>query len=103
MDWLAIPVRDVGIGHKHSVMAEGGNEAFRYALDLSYSNTVGVMKGSKRDNYGGGVRLQYNLKKLKFMNYASFSHLKSVNSPYGSFSSLHLLYPIIILMMRRVI
>ena len=24
MDWLAIPVRDVGIGHKHSVMAEGG-------------------------------------------------------------------------------
>ena len=87
VDWLAIPVRDVGIGHKHSVMAEGGNETFRYALDLSYSNTVGVMKGSKRDNYGGGVRLQYNLKKLKFMNYASFSHLKSVNSPYGSFSS----------------
>ena len=87
VDWLAIPVRDLGIGHKHSVVAEGGNETFRYALDLSYSNTVGVMKGSKRDNYGGGVRLQYNLKKLKFMNYMSFSHLKSINSPYGSFSS----------------
>lgn len=87
IDWLSIPVRDVGIGQKHSVMAEGGNETFRYALDLFYSNTVGVMKGSNRNSYGGGVRLQYNLKKLKFMNYTSFDHLKSVNSPYGNFSS----------------
>lgn len=87
VDWLAIPVREVGVGQKHSVTAEGGNESFRYALDLFYSNTVGVMKGSKRSNYGGGVRLQYNLKNLKFTNYTSFDHLKSVNSPYGSFNS----------------
>ena len=87
VDWLSIPVRELGIGHKHSVMAEGGTGTFRYALDLFYSNKIGVMKGSKRDNYGGGVRLQYNLKKLKFINYTSFDHLKSVNSPYGSFSS----------------
>ena len=87
VDWLSIPVRELGVGHKHTVMAEGGNESFRYAFDLFYSNKVGVMKGSKRDNYGGGIRLQYNLKNLKFSNYASFDHLKSVNSPYGSFSS----------------
>lgn len=87
VDWLAIPVRDMGVGHKHSIIAEGGNEVFRYAFDLSYSNKIGVMKGSKRDNYGGGIRLQYNLKNLKFTNYTSFDHLKSVNSPYGSFSS----------------
>lgn len=87
VDWLAIPVREVGVGQKHSVTAEGGNETFRYALDLFYSNTIGVLKGSNRNNYGGGVRLQYNLKSLKFTNYTSFDHLKSVNSPYGSFSS----------------
>lgn len=87
VDWLAIPVRELGVGHKHSIIAEGGNESFRYALDLSYSNKVGVMKGSKRDTYGGGIRLQYNLKKLKFTDYASFDHVKSVNSPYGNFSS----------------
>ena len=87
VDWLAIPVRELGVGHKHSIIAEGGNESFRYALDLSYSNKIGVMKGSKRDTYGGGIRLQYNLKKLKFTDYASFDHLKSVNSPYGNFSA----------------
>ena len=87
VDWLAIPVRELGVGHKHSIIAEGGNESFRYALDLSYSNKIGVMKGSKRETYGGGIRLQYNLKKLKFTDYASFDHVKSVNSPYGNFSA----------------
>ena len=87
VDWLAIPVRELGVGHKHSIIAEGGNESFRYALDLSYSNKIGVLKGSKRDTYGGGIRLQYNLKKLKFTDYASFDHVKSVNSPYGNFSA----------------
>ena len=87
VDWLAIPVRKLGVGHKHSIIAEGGNESFRYALDLSYSNKIGVMKGSKRETYGGGIRLQYNLKKLKFTDYASFDHVKSVNSPYGNFSA----------------
>lgn len=87
VNWLAIPVKEVGVGHKHSITAEGGNEVFRYAFDLYYSNKAGVMKGSKRDNYGGGIRLQYNLKNLKFTNYTSFDHLKSVNSPYGNFSS----------------
>ena len=32
VDWLAIPVRELGVGHKHSIIAEGGNESFRYAL-----------------------------------------------------------------------
>ena len=45
------------------------------------------MKGSKRETYGGGIRLQYNLKKLKFTDYASFDHVKSVNSPYSNFSA----------------
>lgn len=87
INWLAIPVKDLGVGHKHSITAEGGNDIFRYAFDLYYSNTAGVMKGSKRENYGGGIRLQYNLKNLKFTNYTSFDHLKSMNSPYGNFSS----------------
>lgn len=87
VNWLSIPVKDLGIGHKHSITAEGGNNVFRYAFDLFYSNTAGVMKGSKRESYGGGIRLQYTLKKLKFTNYTSFDHLRSFNSPYGNFSS----------------
>ncbi len=87
VNWLAIPVKELGVGHKHSITAEGGNDVFRYAFDLYYSNTAGVMKGSRRDSYGGGIRLQYNLKNLKFTNYTSFDHLKAVNSPYGNFSS----------------
>lgn len=87
VNWLTIPVKELGVGHKHSITAEGGNDIFRYAFDLYYSDKAGVMKGSKRDNYGGGIRLQYNLKKIKFTNYTSFDHLKSVNSPYGQFNS----------------
>lgn len=90
----------IGVGHKHTVMAEGGNESFRYAFDLFYSNKVGVMKGSKRDNYGGGIRLQYNLKNLKFSNYASFDHLKSVNSLTEVLVLTSIIIPIIILMMK---
>ena len=27
VDWLAIPVRELGVGHKHSIIAEGGNDS----------------------------------------------------------------------------
>lgn len=86
-DWMAIPVKSVGVGHKHSVTLEGGNESFRYGLDLYYSNKAGVMKESGRDSYGGSIRLQYNYKNLKFSNYTSFDHVKSYNSPYGDYSN----------------
>ena len=46
--WLAKPLR-TEFNHKHSLYLEGGNEEFRYGIDLGYNNENGVMKGSYRD------------------------------------------------------
>lgn len=87
VNWLRIPVRAFALAQRHTVGLEGGNSAMRYGLDISYSHHPGIMKGSCRDNYGGGVRLQYNKNKLRFTNYTSFDFTKAVDSPYGSFSA----------------
>ncbi|MBO5205044.1 MAG: carboxypeptidase-like regulatory domain-containing protein [Prevotella sp.] len=52
-DWLAQPTR-VGLGHKHSVYIEGGDQAMLYGVDLSYNRISGVLKGSDRTTFSGG-------------------------------------------------
>lgn len=90
--WLSKPLR-VGIGQKHGIYLEGGNEAMRYGVDVSYNNLVGVMKGSNRDNIGGSVNLSYRSNNLIFRNVLSINFNKSVNSPYGAFSEYSRLNP----------
>lgn len=85
-DWIKKPVDAVGFSHKHSVLVEGGDDSFRYAVDLNYRGTNGVMKKSGRDNYGIGIKLQYNYKNIKFANDLTVDNTKSYNSPYGEFS-----------------
>lgn len=92
-DWMSIPVKDVGIGQKHSFTFEGGDSKFRYSFDVSYSNKVGVMKESGRKGTGIGIRLQYNYRKFKFMNYLSYDKVKAKNSPYGDYSQYSYLNP----------
>ncbi|MEG0499888.1 MAG: TonB-dependent receptor plug domain-containing protein, partial [Rikenellaceae bacterium] len=46
-DWLSQPVR-TGVGHKHAINMEIGNEQLRIGADLSYNNIAGAMKGSSR-------------------------------------------------------
>lgn len=84
-DWLAKPLRPLGISHRHSVQLEGGNESFRYGVNLSYNGTSGVMKESGRNRIGTGIKLQYNYRNLKFRNEVSYDRVTSDNSPYGSF------------------
>lgn len=85
-DWLAQPVRD-GFRQDHSLYAEGGNEAVRYGLNLSYSQNQGVMKGSQRDNFSIGNTLIYRVKdKVVIRNMLSYSYMKGTESPYGDFS-----------------
>lgn len=86
-NWLMQPVRKLGFGHKHSLLFEGGDDKFRYGVDLNYNKQVGVMKGSYRDRLGIGIKLQYNYKTLKFQNNLTFDHMKNENSPYGNFST----------------
>ena len=83
--WMAKPLRSV-FNHKHSLYIDGGSSAFRFGVDLQYTNQDGVMKGSKRDRMGAGVYLQYVYKQLSIKNYTSFLQTDSRESPYGSFS-----------------
>nr|WP_306435880.1 SusC/RagA family TonB-linked outer membrane protein [Odoribacter splanchnicus] len=57
--WLSKPVQ-FGYGHKHSLMIELGKDELRTSLNFSYSNNVGIMKKSGRENLSGAFNLQYN-------------------------------------------
>ena len=84
-DWKSIPLRN-GIGQKHAIYLEGGDDFFRYGLDVSYNNVVGVMKGSNRNTFSGGVTLSYRYNNIMLKNSFSVTYNKGENSPYGSFS-----------------
>ncbi len=83
--WLKYPVR-TGIGQRHNVSIEGGNESLRYGASLSYNNIEGAMKGSDRNTLTGEMYLLYKFKNITFQNRLTVTNNKSSNSPYGSFS-----------------
>ena len=83
--WLNKPLR-VAVGHKHSLFVEGGENAMRYSLDLSYEDALGVMKESGRERISAGMLLQYQMKKIVFRNQIMYDVVNADNSPYGSFS-----------------
>lgn len=91
-DWLSIPLRNA-FDHKHSLYLEGGTPNLRWGVDASFNAADGVMKGSGRDRYSVGFSLDYRMKKLQVKNTVSFSHTKSEESPYGSFSDYTKLQP----------
>lgn len=83
--WLNYPIQ-TGIGQKHSLRMEGGDDIFRYAGNISYNKIVGAMKGSGRNTLNGGVFLSYKYKNLTFQNDLQVISNIAKNSPYGSFS-----------------
>jgi len=84
--WLSQPLHTT-VGQKHSVNLEGGSEVFRYGVDLRYQARPGVMKGSSRDQYSGGMNFMYNKNsKLQFRNDLLITQMKATESPYGNFS-----------------
>ncbi len=84
--WLGKPLHTV-FNHKHSLYIDGGNENFRFGLDLQYTGQDGVMKGSARNVMGAGLFVQYIYKTLSIKNNISFMSTKSKESPYGLFSA----------------
>lgn len=90
--WLSQPL-STGVSQRHSIYLDGGDDYMRYGVDLSYNGNTGVMKGSSRNNYSGGVNLTYHKDRLQFTNYISVSYNQAVNSPYGNFSQYSTLNP----------
>jgi len=84
--WLSQPVRTTA-GQKHAVNLEGGSDIFRYGVDLRYQTRPGVMKGSSRDQYSGGMTFMYNRNKFQFRNELSVMQVKATESPYGDFKN----------------
>ncbi len=85
-DWLSKPLR-TGIGTKHALSFEMGNQNLTAIVDVSYNKVSGVMKGSYREVIAGDVNLAYRLNsKFLFRNIMSITSNRSDDSPYGDFS-----------------
>ena len=84
-DWLALPLQ-LGIGQRHNLRLEGGNETFRYSASAQYNDIEGAMKGSSHKTFNGTINLTYIYKNIKFTNQLLIGNENSVNSPYGTFS-----------------
>ena len=91
-NWMVMPLRNA-FDHKHNIFIEGGTQNLRYGVDASYNGTKGVMKGSGRDRFGVGFSLDYRMKSFQVKNTVTFTHAKSTESPYGSFSDYTSLLP----------
>lgn len=83
-DWMSKPLRN-GIGHKHTLSIELGDQNLRAIADFSYNRVAGVMKGSQRTNIATSISLSYRYKKFLFRNILSVTSNKGEDSPYGSF------------------
>lgn len=84
-NWLKVPTQ-TGISQTHQLGLSGGDAEFRYTVNGSYNQVTGAMKGSKRDNFNGGITIMYLLKKVRFTNNLSVGFNNSANSTYGDFS-----------------
>lgn len=83
--WLAKPLQ-TGVGNKHYLSVELGENRLRSIIDFSYNKVTGAMKGSNRTTISGNVNLSYRTKKVLFRNITSITQNRSKDSPYGSFS-----------------
>lgn len=85
-DWLNLPLRQ-GMGSKHSLALDGGNDDMRYGLDFMYNDVQGAMKGAFRKTNSLGGYISGRLKNVSFQNYLTFYKANAANSPYGSLNT----------------
>ncbi|HAH72419.1 MAG TPA: SusC/RagA family TonB-linked outer membrane protein, partial [Butyricimonas virosa] len=84
-DWLSKPLH-TGVGTHYNLRMEGGSEQFRWGVSAAYKDIQGAMKESSRRNFNGSVTLMYQMKKLIFRNYSSYTTNEGKESKYGNFS-----------------
>lgn len=83
--WLSQPLT-TSVNQRYSAYLEGGDEHFRYGINLKYDKDKGVMIGSGREKYGINVYFQYDIaQKLIARNDIMVDDVKATNSPYGDF------------------
>ena len=85
-DWLSVPTQN-GVGTKHYLALEGGDDDLGYGLDFSYNNIQGVMKGASRKSTNIGGYINTRIKTLNISNYFSYTRSDATNSPYGGLSN----------------
>ena len=90
--WLSQPLH-TAFEHRHTFYVEGGDKAIRYAVNFTAKMAPGVMKGSERNTYGGGMTLSYRNKGVIVKNDLQVEYIKAENSPYGDFSQYAKLNP----------
>ncbi|UKJ08553.1 SusC/RagA family TonB-linked outer membrane protein [Solitalea lacus] len=83
--WLSKPLT-TGVGQRHNIRLEGGDQTFRYSASMQLNDIKGVMKESGRKTYNGTINLSYTYKKVRFSNNLMIVDGNSANSPYGDFS-----------------
>ena len=83
--WLSKPLH-TGVGQRHSLYMEGGDQHIRYGINLLYNDVKGVMRKSGRKTFTGGFNFSYRYKNLLFRNLFNVSLNRADDSPYGSFS-----------------
>lgn len=82
--WLGEPVR-VGLNHRHSLYAEGGDQYMRYGLGVSYNGISGVMKESQRNVFSGNLDLIYRRNNFLFSNKLTINY-NSTHDPIVEYS-----------------
>ena len=91
--WLSKPLT-TSLNQRYSAFLEGGDEHFRYGINLKYDNDKGVMIGSGRQKYGLNVYFSYDIAdKLVARNDVIIDDVKAIDSPYGSFDTYASLNP----------
>lgn len=84
--WLSQPLT-TSVNQRYSAFLEGGDDHFRYGINLKYDHDKGVMIGSGREKYGINVYFSYDIaNKLIARNDVMIDDVKGSNSPYGQFS-----------------
>lgn len=82
--WLSVPLR-TGIGQKHTLYIDGGNDSYIYGFNLSYNKVTGAMKNSDRSTLQGSTTLEYRTKRLVIRDNLSVTY-NMQQDPYHSFS-----------------
>lgn len=84
--WLNVPVQ-TGFSQRHSIYADGGDDALRYGVGATFKKTSGAMKGSGRQDWAGNIDLSYRRGKFNFSNKLYINGYTADESPYGSFAN----------------
>ncbi len=86
-DWLSRPLRNTA-NWRNSLNVSGGVNSIRYEIALNYDKNGGVMKGSYRNRWGAGMKIDYRLHEwLQIQNQATVNRTAYEDSPYGNFGS----------------